>query len=64
MGLNLKIARIRKGLSQNQLAEIVKVSPATISKLECGKLNPRIDVVKRLAKALDVSVSELINDEQ
>lgn len=64
MGLNLKIARIKKGLNQNQLAKIANVSPATISKLECGKLNPRIDVIKRLAKALDVSVAELIDEEQ
>lgn len=64
MGLNLKIARIKKELTQKQLAEITGVSPATINKVEKGKIDIRIGTLKKIAKALDVSISELIEEEQ
>lgn len=64
MGLNLKIARIKKGLTQKQLAEIVGTSPATINKAEKGKIDIRIGTLKKISKALGVSISELIEDEQ
>lgn len=63
MGLNLKIARIKKGLTQKQLAEIVGSSPATINKAERGTLDLRIGTLKKIAKALDVSISELLDGE-
>jgi transcriptional regulator with XRE-family HTH domain len=53
--------REEQGLSQAQLAKKAKVAQGYISDLEAGgKRNPSIDVLKRLAKALGVPVTELL----
>ncbi len=57
----IKQLRERQGLSQRALAQRVKVTDAYIAMLETGKRkNPSLAVLKRLAKALRVSVSELV----
>lgn len=66
MRLNLKIARIRKGLKQREIAEQIGVTRDYIASLESGKIkNPSIDNMKKLSKALGVPVTELFfSDEQ
>jgi transcriptional regulator with XRE-family HTH domain len=57
----LKTLRESKGLSQVGLAERAKVGRTYIVKLESGdKKNPSLDILKRLAKALGVPVTELL----
>ena len=46
-------ARIRAGLTQNELAAKTGISQADISRLEHGTRNPSIELLKRLADALD-----------
>lgn len=59
---NLKKLRERKGLSQDRLAKLADVANNTIIKIEQGKnVNPRLDTLKKVAKALEVSVDELID---
>ncbi len=60
LGLNIKFARMKKGLSQEQLAEIVETSRMTISFIETARQNPTILKVIDIAKALDVDINELI----
>ena len=49
------------GLSQEKLARLADVSNNTIINIEAGRQdNPTIDTLKKVAKALDVSVEELI----
>jgi len=58
---NLKKLREKKGLSQDRLAKLADIANNTIIKIEQGKnINPRLDTLKRIAKALDVSVDDLI----
>lgn len=65
MGLNLKLARIRKGYKQKELADIVGVSRCYMSALENGKkINVNIKIAEELAKILDVSVQELFFSEE
>ena len=60
-GDTLKRLRERKGLTQTELASRVGVTAAYISMLESGaKGNPTLGIVRRLTKALGVSVAELI----
>lgn len=50
-----------KGLSQEKLARLADVANNTIIKIEAGKnQNPTLDTLKKIAKALEVSVDELI----
>ena len=51
--LRLKSARAAKDLSQQQLAELVKVSRQTISAIEKGDYNPTINLCIAICKALD-----------
>lgn len=57
---NIRKIRIEKGLSQEELAKRSNTTKQYISILEKGKTkNPGITILKRIAKALDVSIEEL-----
>lgn len=57
---NLREIRKLRGLSQADLAEMVQVKQATISRIEGGQNAPSMDVVERCAKALGVNAAELL----
>lgn len=61
--LRLKSARAAKDLSQQQLAEFVKVSRQTISAIEKGDYNPTINLCIAICKALDKTLDELFWEE-
>jgi transcriptional regulator with XRE-family HTH domain len=53
--------RTSRGLSQRELAERASVSPATVFELEAGRRpQPRGSTLRKLAGALEVDVSELV----
>lgn len=57
----IKHRRTELGLSQRALAKLVGVSDAYITQLETReRINPSLDVLKKLAKALKVTVAELV----
>ena len=56
---HLKEARSEKGLSEQQLAEIVGVSRNTISSIETGQFNPTAKLALILCIALDKKFEEL-----
>ena len=59
LGLNVTLYRRKCGLTQEQLAERVKVERNHISNIELANVAASLDVVFRLADALDVPVSKL-----
>ena len=61
--LRFKRARAAKDLSQQQLAELVKVSRQTISAIEKGDYNPTINLCIAICKALDKTLDELFWEE-
>ncbi len=50
-------ARIRAGLTQQELSQRSGISQADISRLEHGTRNPSLTLLKRLAEALDSTLS-------
>ena len=52
--------RENKGLTQRDIAEMLGVTPAAVSKWENGSSKPRVEILFRLAKILDVSPEELV----
>jgi len=59
---NIKKLREAKGLSQEKLARLADVANNTLIKMESGEnKNPTLDTLKKVAKALVVSVDDLIN---
>ena len=59
----IKLARVEKGLSQQELADLVDATRQTIGLIEKGKYNPTINLCIRIAKALDKSLNELFWEE-
>ncbi|MDD3066059.1 MAG: helix-turn-helix transcriptional regulator [Endomicrobiaceae bacterium] len=58
---NIKRHRKARKLSQDKLSKLADVSQATIIKIESGGIqSPTIDTVQKIAKALGVSVDDLI----
>ena len=55
----LATTRKAKGFSQDRLSKASGVSRVTISRIEAGKISPTIRTLERLAKALNVHVSEV-----
>jgi transcriptional regulator with XRE-family HTH domain len=60
IGRNVKRLRQRKGLTQEQFAEVSGFSQQYISSLERGRRNPTVVTLYELATALGVSHMELI----
>ena len=59
--MRLREIREKKGLTQVQLAEKSNLSQEYIARLETGsKVNPSLDALEKLAKALKVKVGELL----
>ncbi|MCR5796109.1 MAG: helix-turn-helix domain-containing protein [Solobacterium sp.] len=56
--------RKEKGLKQSELAALIHVSDTAVSKYENGKRFPDISVLEDLAKALDLTLTELITGER
>ena len=47
-------------MTQEQLTKVSGVSPRTIQRYECGTSRPRLDAAEKLAKALNISVDQLL----
>lgn len=60
IGKRIRYLREKKGMSQTELARLAKIGKSTLSEYEAGKVNPTADVVKRIAKVLDVSADYLL----
>jgi transcriptional regulator with XRE-family HTH domain len=61
LGRRLKSLRIRRGLSQTALGEVLGVSFQQIQKYERGAHRLRVSQLRRLAEALAVSAAELLD---
>ncbi|HOM33191.1 MAG TPA: helix-turn-helix transcriptional regulator [Candidatus Paceibacterota bacterium] len=59
---NVKKLREAKRLSQEKLARLADVANNILIKMETGEnKNPTLETLKRVAKALEISVDELIS---
>ena len=63
VGNKIKEYRELNKMTQKDIAEILGVEPATISKYEAGTIEPSIESLKRLAETFNVTVDELIKYE-
>ena len=63
LGEKIKLYRESKDMTQVEIAESLGVKPATISKYESGTLEPNIESLKKLAEIFNVSVDELIKED-
>ena len=64
IGSFLKELRKEKGITQEELAEMLYVSGRTVSRWETGTNMPDISLLVDIAEIFDVSISEIINGER
>ena len=62
VGANLRRLRVRRGLSLERLAQSCGVSRSMLGQVELGQSAPTINVVWKIARALDVPFSALLAD--
>lgn len=64
MPLKIKPKRIHIDMTQKELAQKSEVSQCYLSQIESGVKQPSFKVLGRIAKALGVSVAELLDEEE
>ncbi len=62
LGKVVKMARKRKSLTQQGLAEKINISRNYISDIECGRYIPSVEKLILLADTLDIDLNILKND--
>jgi len=60
LGDNIKRIRLAKDMTQGDLCRKLEVDRAYMSNIESGKKNPTLSTITNIAKALNVSVDELL----
>ena len=60
MGARIRTLRQARGLSQAELAKRARITREYLNKVEAGRYDVTVGVLRRLAKALGVSVVELL----
>lgn len=58
--LNLKNIREQRGLTQRELADKMNVMPSTVCKWETEQISLSVEMLFRLAVALDVPAADLL----
>ena len=62
IGSKIKEARERAHLTQEELAEIIDISPTHMSVIERGVKTPKLDTFVKIVKALNLSADALLLD--
>jgi transcriptional regulator with XRE-family HTH domain len=62
IGDNLKRQRIRKALTQEELARRAELTTASVARIERHETEPRMSTLRKLAKALKVDPAELVEE--
>jgi DNA-binding XRE family transcriptional regulator len=62
IGDRLKTLRVRRALTQQELADRAGVSSNALNRIELNKAEPHMSTLRKLAKALDVDPTELVGE--
>lgn len=60
IGKNIKLLRVKRNMTQDELAEKLFVTRQTVSNYETGKSRPDIDMLENISQALEVDVYEVL----
>jgi transcriptional regulator with XRE-family HTH domain len=60
LGLNIKVMRTRRQLTQEALAYAADLHPTYISEIECGRRRISVETLLKLARALKCPAAELL----
>lgn len=60
LGENIRRVRLDRGLTQDDLCRKLSIDTSYLSNVESGNKNPTLATIEKIAKALDVSIDELM----
>ena len=63
-GKKVRALRSQKNLTLQEMAKVTKRSVSLLSQIETGKVSPSFSTMRSIADALDISLSQLIVDEE
>lgn len=58
----IKECRVSAGITQNQLADKINVKRSVISKYETNAISPSLHTINKIANALNVNMSNILNE--
>ena len=64
LGEAIRSARMRKGLTQEALAELLDITPIHLKNMESSRRNPSVPLLFALMELLDLSVDALVFPER
>lgn len=59
IGEKIRLLRIKKGITQKELAKALLVSAQAVSKWETGRSLPDVQLLPDIARILDVTITDL-----
>jgi transcriptional regulator with XRE-family HTH domain len=60
LGANIREARVRLGFTQEQMAEMIEISPEVYGRMERGRIFPRVERLVDICEKLGVSADQLL----
>lgn len=61
LGYKIKYERGKKKISQMELALKTGLTTRTVSRIECGNIDPKYSTLMRISEALDLKLTELLD---
>lgn len=62
--MDLRLARMKKGLSQRDLAKIIGIDPSLLSQYEHKRRRPSIETAKKIADVLDIYWADIYEEDK
>ncbi len=59
VGMKIRIERMKKGLSQEKLAELAKIGTNSVGGIERGEQSPTVETMAAIASALEIELYKL-----
>ena len=63
VGMRIRECRVKMGMTQDELAEVLMTKKSTISAYENDKIDIKISILKQIAKVLDTTVFYLVGEQ-
>lgn len=64
IGLRIKENRMLKKITQEELAELIEISPGFMSLIETGRKRPSLDTLLAICRVLEITLNELLTGNQ
>lgn len=64
LAYNIKVERIKRGLTQEMLAEISEISTKHITKIERARVTPSIFLIYKIANAMNITIDKLVTKQE